>query len=64
VLLEAVVLTDGTVGDVSVVQSLDATYGLDEQAVDAMKRWTFQPGTRNGEPVRVAVQVQMRFTLR
>jgi TonB family protein len=64
VLLEAVVLTDGSVGDVSILQSLDATYGLDQQAVDAMKRWTFQPGTRNGEPVRVAVQVQMTFTLR
>jgi TonB family protein len=64
VLLEAVVLTDGTVGDVSVVQSLDAMYGLDQQAVDAMKHWTFQPGTRDGEPVRVAVQVEMKFTLR
>jgi TonB family protein len=64
VLLEAVVLIDGTVGDVSIVQSLDSTYGLDQQAVDAMKQWTFQPGTRNGEPVRVAVQVQMTFTLK
>jgi TonB family protein len=64
VLLEAVVLTDGTVGDVSVLQSLDPDYGLDQQAVDAMRRWTFQPGTRNGEPVRVAVQVQMTFTLK
>jgi TonB family protein len=64
VLLEAVVLTDGSVGDVSIVQSLDSTYGLDQQAVDAMRGWTFQPGTRNGEPVRVAVQVQMTFTLK
>ena len=64
VFLEAVVLTDGTVGDVSIVQSLDGTYGLDQQAVDAMKRWTFQPGTRDGEPVRVAVQVEMRFMLK
>jgi TonB family protein len=64
VLLEAVVLIDGTVGDVSILQSLDPSYGLDQQAVDAMRRWTFQPGTRNGEPVRVAVQVQMTFTLK
>jgi TonB family protein len=64
VLLEAVVLTDGSVGDVSVLQSLDATYGLDQQAIDAIKLWTFQPGTRNGQPVRVAVQIEMRFTLK
>jgi TonB family protein len=64
VLLEAVVLTDGTVGDVRVLQSLDPTYGLDQQAVDALRRWTFQPATRDGELVRVAVQVEMRFTLK
>ena len=64
VLLEAVVLTDGTVGDVKVVESLDPTYGLDQQAVDAVKQWTFKPGTLDGEPVRVAVQVEMRFTLK
>jgi TonB family protein len=64
VLLEAVVLTDGSVGDVKVVESLDETYGLDQQAVDAMRRWTFEPGMRDGEPVRVAVKVQMTFTLK
>jgi TonB family protein len=64
VLLEAVVLTDGSVGDVTIVQSLDPTYGLDQQAIDAVKLWTFQPGTRNGEPVRVVVQMQMTFTLK
>ncbi len=64
VLLEAVVLTDGSVGDVTIVQSLDPTYGLDQQAIDAVKLWTFQPGTRDGEPVRVVVQMQMTFTLK
>jgi protein TonB len=64
VLLEAVVLADGSVGDVTVVQSLDPTYGLDQQAVAAMKLWTFKPGTRGGQPVRVAVEVQMTFTLK
>jgi protein TonB len=64
VLLEAVVLTDGSVGHVSIVQSLDSQYGLDQQAIDAVKLWTFQPGTRDGQPVRVAVQIQMTFTLK
>jgi TonB family protein len=64
VLLETVVLADGSVGDVRVVRSLDSEFGLDRQAVDAMKLWTFKPGTRDGEPVRVAVQVEMTFTLK
>jgi protein TonB len=37
VLMEIVVLADGTVGTVAVERSLDATYGLDQQAVKAMK---------------------------
>ena len=64
VLLEVVVMPDGSSGPVTVVRSLDSANGLDQQAVDALKRWTWKPGTRNGEPARVAVQVEMRFTLR
>lgn len=62
VLLEVVVLPDGSTGNISVVRSLDP--GLDRQAVDALKRWTWKPGTRGGEPARVSVQVQLAFTLK
>jgi TonB family protein len=62
VLLEVLVLPDGSTGDVSVVRSLDA--GLDREAVDALKQWTWKPGTRGGEPSRVSVQVQLAFTLK
>jgi len=64
VLLEAVVMADGSTGDVTVVTSLDSANGLDQQAVDALRRWTWKPGTRDGEPARVAVQVEMTFTLK
>jgi TonB family protein len=64
VLLEAVVLTDGSVGDVTVVQSLDPEFGREQHAVEALRLWTVQPGTRDGAPVRVAVEVQMTFTLK
>jgi len=64
VLLESVVLQDGTVGQVSVIRSLDSTFGLDQQAVAAMKRWRFQPGTKDGKPVAVRVQIEMNFTLK
>jgi protein TonB len=62
--LETVVLADGTVGDVRVTESLDSIYGLDDNAVKAMKRWEFKPGTKDGKPVAVRVNVTMNFSLR
>jgi protein TonB len=62
--LSTVVLADGTVGEVKVTQSLDTTYGLDDEAVKAMKQWTFEPGTKDGKAVAVRVTVQLTFTLK
>lgn len=63
VLLEVIVNTDGTVGNVKVVRSLDAIHGLDEQAINAAKAWRFAPGSRDGAPVPVLVTIEMAFTL-
>ena len=57
--LEAVVLSDGTVGTVTVVRSVDSYFGLDEQAFKAVKQWLFKPGLKDGKPVPVRVQVEM-----
>jgi beta-N-acetylhexosaminidase len=62
--LECVVLPDGTVGDVRVVEPLDQTYGLDDEAISAAKQWRFKPGTKDGKPVPVVVTLEMTFTLR
>ena len=51
--------TDGTVGDVSVVRSLDSTFGLDEEAMKAARQWRFRPGTRLGEPVPVIITIEL-----
>jgi periplasmic protein TonB len=64
VTLDVVVLEDGSVGDVKVTQSLDAEHGLDDQAVKAAKQWQFKPGTKNGKPVPVHVDMVMTFTLK
>ena len=64
VVLECVVLPDGTVGSVEVVRSLDSTFGLDQEAIKAAKQWRFRPGTRFGEPVAVLVTIELTFTLR
>ena len=62
--LEAVVLPDGTVGDIQITKSLDSVFGLDEEAVKAAKQWRFVPGTRFGEPVAVLVSIELSFNLR
>jgi TonB family protein len=64
VIIEAVVLPDGTVGDVKIVRSLDTNFGLDEEAVKAARQWRFRPGTRFGDPVAVLVTIALTFTLR
>jgi len=64
VVLDADVLADGTVGDVKVKKSLDTRHGLDQQAVAAVKQWTFEPGTKDGKPVPVRVDIEITFTLK
>jgi TonB family protein len=64
VVMEAVVRADGTVGDVTVVESLDTDHGLDDESVHALTQWRFEPATRDGEPVAVLVPVEMMFRLK
>ena len=59
--LECVVNADGTVGDIRVVQPLFPS--LDEEAVKSLKRWMFRPGTRDGQPVAVLVEIEHAFTM-
>ena len=62
--LEAVVLTDGTVGDVRVLKSLDREFGLDERAIQAARRWVFRPPVdASGNPVRAVVTLILDFRL-
>jgi TonB family protein len=62
--LMVVVQSDGKVGDVQVTESLDPQYGLDEEAVKAVKQWEFEPGKKDGKPVAVRVHMEMTFTLK
>jgi len=63
ILLEAVVQTDGTVGEVRVKRSLDQRYGLDDAAVAAVKKWQFAAGTKDDVAVPVVVEVEMAFAI-
>ena len=59
VILRGVVDRSGTVSDVRVVRSLYPS--LDVEASHAFSRWEFRPGRRNGEPVPMAISVDMTF---
>ena len=62
VVLEIVVRSDGTVGNVHMLQGLGA--GLDQRAIDAVRQWRFSPARRQGVPVDVMVEVAVEFKLR
>ena len=64
VVMDVVVLGDGSVGEVKIVRSLDPTFGLDHEAIKAVRQWRFRAGTRAGEPVSMLVTVEMMFELR
>jgi protein TonB len=64
VLLECVVTVSGDVADVKVLRSLDANFGLDQEAIKAARQWRFSPATRLGVPVPVLIKIELSFTLR
>ena len=61
--LELVVTRQGRAGDVRVARSLDPG-GLDEEAINAVRQWHFEPGRLAGAPVDVMVIVVMDFSIR
>jgi TonB family protein len=59
VVLAATVMEDGTVRDVKVVQGSPV---LAQPAVDAVKRWRYQPFVLDGKPVKNSVVINIDFT--
>lgn len=60
-LLSLVVDVDGHPKDIKVISPL--ADGLAEQAVKAVSKWRFQPGTKNGVPVPVTSKIEVNFQL-
>ena len=52
---------DGHPRDVKVARSLGM--GLDQKAIDAVKRWKFEPAMKDGKPVAVQINVEVNFRL-
>jgi periplasmic protein TonB len=62
VVLEIVVRSDGSVGNVRILRGLGA--GLDQRASEAVRQWRFSPARRHGSPVDVMVEVAVEFRIR
>ena len=61
VTVSAVVSTHGNLTDMQVVKGLSAAQ--DHSALDALKEWRFEPGTKAGKAVNVRVKIQVDFHL-
>lgn len=61
VVLWIVIDREGKPREARVVRSLGM--GLDERAIDAVRRWRFEPAQKDGRPVAVQVNVEVSFRL-
>ena len=61
VLISLVVGPDGHATGIKVVRSLGL--GLDEKAMEAVAKWKFKPGLKNGQAVAVQATIEVNFRL-
>jgi periplasmic protein TonB len=61
VLISLVVDEQGLPKNIKVVRALGL--GLDEKAIEAVQKWRFKPGTKDGKPVPVQATIEVNFRL-
>jgi TonB family protein len=59
VVLWLIVDQNGHPQQVKVARSLGM--GLDEKAIEAVRKWTFEPAQKDGKPVAVQINVEVNF---
>ena len=63
VILQAIIHTDGSVGQIEVLRSNRPNMGFEEAAIEAVQHWRYEPALQNGRPVEVYFTVIVEFTL-
>ncbi len=63
VIMQAVILRDGTVADLEILRAVPIGLGMLDAAVEAVSQWRYEPAKLNGEPVDVYFTVFVEFKL-
>jgi TonB family protein len=61
VILFIVVDAEGKPRDLRVIRPLGL--GLDQKAIEAVEKWKFKPGMKDGKPVAVQATIEVNFRL-
>ncbi len=61
VILSIVILPDGSTTNIRVTRPLGL--GLDEKAIEAVRKWKFRPSMKDGKAVAVSANVEVNFRL-
>ena len=61
VVVYVVIEEDGRAHNIRVIRSLGK--GLDEKAIEAVEQWEFEPGKKDGKPVKVEATIEINFRL-
>lgn len=61
VVLSVIVTKEGNVRDAKITTSLDKD--LDQQALNAVNKWQFEPATKDGKPVPIRMSVEVSFNV-
>jgi len=65
IIIEVIILPNGLINpnDIKVIQGLG--YGLDEKVIEILiRRWRFNPGTKDGKPVSVKASIEIEFNFK
>ncbi|HYL78401.1 MAG TPA: TonB family protein [Bryobacteraceae bacterium] len=62
VILFVVITPDGHATEIKVLRPLGM--GLDQAAIDCVKKWKFRPGLKEGNPVPVQATIEVNFRIR
>ncbi len=63
VILQAVIVRDGTVEEIRVLRCSQNGVGFEEAAIEAVRLWRYRPAKQSGRPVDVYFTVKVDFVL-
>ncbi|MGQ9618622.1 MAG: TonB family protein [Candidatus Aminicenantia bacterium] len=61
ILLKVLISESGDVLNVSIIKGVSKTFGMNEEALRAVKQWKFSPAIKSGKRVRVWMLVLLKF---